>query len=354
MTKRQPALVFLLLFSIGGSLYASEDKSKTAAAPPEARGESTPEKSDAAQKPTGPDWMVVVTPTGGWLNNETTFRFSVPMGDETREQTATLKDDGWGLGFTVMGYYKWVSLTNVFFYFPEVNQSSLVGNVTYLSVSIPTGTFVEPYFGLGLVFVSTATDYRDFHYADTIGGLKGYADFERMSIDNFVFTPFPKVGVKFKLPLQHWYITPFYSYMYEYVDIRAKSSGGSVEVYDESGNLLFQPEVDPFDTKLHKDYHSHLVGANFFLDYNYFLQLRGKVYYNTNHNLWTVRAIGSFLFSKYVGLSVYLEYSEKITVKNLYILVGPAFVFSPPGFMDKMMARRNAKMKRKGKSDSTP
>lgn len=304
----------------------------------------------------GPDWLIVLTPTGGWLNNETTFRFKVPQGAsgeiEYEEHDATLADDGWGGGFTMMGFYKWVALTNVFFVFPNVNQSALTGNITYLSLTIPTPWIVEPYLGTGFVVVSTDTDYESFKYTlrqDYSGrDAVGYADFTAISVDNRVIAPFPKIGLKLKIPVQHWYVTPFYSYMYEFVTTHARSPGGDVQVYFEGDREAgrdpqLEVEVPSFDTVLNKQYGSHLVGADFFVDFHYFLQMRGKVYYNTNYDLWTVRLIGSMMINKWFGLSAYFEYSQKITVTNTYFLVGPAFVISPPGYFDEMMKKRKAK-----------
>lgn len=316
----------------------------------------------------GPDWLLVLTPTGGWLNNEVTFNIKVPQGAggdvEYEEQQITLKDDGWGFGLTTVGFYKRISLTNVFFMFPKVNESRLIGNITYLAGTIPTGVFVEPYLGLGFVWVSTKTDYRDFYYRqkkDLYGDpAVGFASFERMAIDNRVLAPFPKIGAQFNLPLQHWYVTPFYSLMYEDVNVRARGistkndeHAGHVEVWyeedlDEQGkpptNSTLTPavnvDVDAFDKRNPKEYLSNLVGLDFFLDFHYFLQLRGKVYYNANYNLWTTRFIGSVLFNEWFGMSAYFEYSQKITVTNVYLLVGPAFVLMPREFAQRIRERR--------------
>jgi len=313
-------------------------------------------------KPAGPAWMIVVSPTGGWLRNTTTF--PVPVGKDADDnliyEDFEMTDDGWGAGVTLMGYYKRVSLTNVFFGFPDVNHAKLLGNITYLSVAIPTPIFVEPYLGTGLAVIGTNADFFDFRDTriDDLGGmtLKGYAHMGWISVENTVVAPFPKVGAKFKIPVQHWYVTPFYSYMYEYVRTRARSGGGEVELWqcadqgdEDCAEVTGDYPVDTidiraFDKTTVKHYHSHLVGADFFLDFHYFLQLRGKVYYNTNHDLWTLRLIGSVMLSEHMGISAYLEYSQKITVTNTYVLVGPSFVFSPPGFMDEMMARRDRKM----------
>jgi hypothetical protein len=342
---------FAALFALAACALAA------AAAAKDARPAGAPGASIA-----GPDWMLVVTPMGGFLHNTT--RVEVPTGsaDEDGDGETELTyspyeftDNGWGGGATLMGYYKYVSLTSVFFGFPDVNQSSVLGNITYVGGMIPTGTIVEPYLGLGLALVDTEVrfmDFRDTRYEE-MGGLwwRGDANMPWISVTNKVVAPFPKVGVKFALPIQHWYVQPFYSFMYENVRTRARSGGGRVTLReaDPETNALVEGgaetfiDIRAFDTTSTDEYTSHLVGADFLFDFHYFLQLRGKLYYNTNHDLWTVRLIGSMMFSAHMGIAAYFEYSEKITVTNAYFLIGPAFLFSPPGFMEEMMARRHRK-----------
>ncbi len=329
---------------------------------------SAAQEVEGEAKPTvvAPDWMVMVSPTMGLLRNTTTF--PVPVGrdgnDELVFEDYEMTDTGWGGGITVMGFYKRVALTNVFFGFPKVNHAKLLGSITYLSVAIPTPVFVEPYLGAGLALVSTDVDILNFNDTriDDLGGMtmRGYAHMSWISVDNTVVAPFPKVGAKFKIPIQHWYATPFYSYMYEHVKTRARSNGGTVELWqcadqedlscpEITGDFPMDTvEVRAFDKTTEKNYHSHLVGADFFLDFHYFLQMRGKVYYNTNHDLWTVRLIGSMLFNENFGITAYFEYSQKITLTNTYFLIGPAFIFSQKEFKDSIREMKNRRKKGRG------
>lgn len=288
------------------------------------------------------DWMFLINPTAGYLHNEVTFKFKVPHQGTFVERHATLSDGGAGGGLTLVGFYKWISLTNITFIFPDVNSSKLYGNITYLSGEIPTGTFVSPYIGLGFVYHFTDTDMNDLNIQDKQESLGttyiAYANMKNMSVDVQLISPFPKLGLRFDIPVQHWYVMPFYSFLYENVQTHARSPGGHVDVYEEGMRDIKPPEVSvdipEFDTELTKEYFSNLVGVDMFLDFHYFLQLRNKVYYNTNYNLWTVRSIGSILFYKWLGMSIYFEYSQKITVTNVYFLAGPSFLLTPAGFFD--------------------
>jgi len=314
--------------------------------------------SSVVDKPSAPDWIVVLAmPNYGWLKNKT--RIEIPKGRDGNNELVydkvEITDEGFGGGLTMMASYKRFTYTNVLFGFPRVNQASVLGSINYLSYIVPTGIFAEPYMGLGLAMIRTNADYYNFKQTryDDLGGmrLKGFASMDEIHVRNKVFATYPKLGVKLKIPVQHWSITPFYSFMFEDVSTHTWSTGGIVELYDADGPSSKEVGGEPletvniraFDKKTDKRYISHLVGANFFLDFHYFMQLRGKLYYNTNHDLWTIRLIGSIMLGKNFGISAYFEYTEKITVTNTYLLVGPSFIFTPTGFMEKMMAQRKNK-----------
>lgn len=247
------------------------------------------------------------------------------------------------------GLYRWFSVTNVLFAFPEVNSSRVIGDMFFLSASIPTGVFVEPYLGMGAMAVWTNKKAGDMHVTDRDELFEepmiAHADIKELSIDNKVLGVFPKIGAKFHVPIQHWYIAPWYSYLYEDVRTRARSDGGHVDVYRIHEELTGTPEISadipPFDTDSSKKYRSHLAGMNFRLDFNYFIQLHGSMYYNFSHELFTLRTITSVLFSPWVGLAAYVEYTQKITVTNTYFLVGPTFFFTPKPFKDKIRRKLN-------------
>jgi hypothetical protein len=244
-------------------------------------------------------------------------------------------------------------MTNVLFAFPEVNSSRVIGDMFFMSASIPTRTFIEPYLGMGLMFVQTKKSPGDMHVTDRDElfdePMIAHADIHNIAINNKVIGLFPKVGAKFRIPIQHWYVAPWYSYLYEDVRTRARSDGGHVDIYAVDKDLTGTPEISvdipSFNTLSKKEYHSHLVGMNFLIDFNYFLQLHGSLYYNLNHELFTLRTIASVLFSPWVGLAAYLEYTQKITVTNTYFLVGPTFFFTPKPFKDKIRQKLRRKFR---------
>ncbi len=324
----------------------------------------------------GPDWIIMLAPSAGWIKNKVTTKFTIPVdtGDKVTELTMT--DDAWGPGLVAMAMYKWFVLVNVVYYFPEINHSWVVGGISQLSVTIPTPIFVKPYLAAGLFYQVSKTDMGSFvedldsemsHPTNPgeIVPTTGYAYFDDLKVDVRILNPFPEIGAKFMIPIQHWYITPYYSFWYDDVKTHARSSsGGDVFIYkrgqprpkerppadittNKSGDGVTTPymyvDTGEFSKKSHRAHPSHLVGAWASIDLWYFLQLQANFYYNINDQLFSFRLIGTALFSKYVGLSAYFEYQDLRTVDNVFFFIGPCFVFFPPGWFDNLMAMKDRK-----------
>ena len=288
-----------------------------------------------------PDWVIMAAPQAGWIENKT--RFSFDAGGST--QRITMTDDGWGSGFAAIGLYKWLVWTNVFYYFNDVNDSNFLGGVTHLTAAIPTDTFVSPYFALGLFFMNIETRIRDYEGSQdgqmSNGTLTtGYASIDNISADNRILTPLPEIGLKFKIPIQDWWITPYYSYWYEDVKTKIRIPRGQVDLYERGTRNFIQTLDIELDKEIKKNHQSHMLGFWFSLDLYHFLQLQGNVYYNLSEDLISARFVGTFIFSEYVGITAYFEYQELIPVDNIYFFVGPCFVFMPPGFFDSLMSLR--------------
>ena len=142
--------------------------------------------------------------------------------------------------------------------------------------------------------------------------------------------------MKFKIPIQHWHILPFYSYFYEEVTSNVSYGAGKIltprldllnpfELADgiskeSNDNILY-----PGGARVFKKYYQSIVGVNIFLDFHYFIQLRANIYRNLTRNLWTARVFLTFFFHENIGISAYYEYAERITGQYSYWLIGPTF-----------------------------
>ena len=291
-----------------------------------------------------PDWAVMATPLLGWLDNTTTIDVKVPSKDDYIERTMTMSGSGWGTGMMVNAFYRRWSLCDILYYFPDVNNTRMWGNIVIASTTIPTGTFVEPFLGFGFAYVGTDSELDDFTYSMDSAlsdgtPTVGYAHFDQFAVDTQNVQVFPEIGVKLKIPIQHWYVQPFYQLMYEHLNAHAHTRSGRAEVYRQLDGYRVYDIPVMFDKENVTEYTSHVAGASFGLDLFYFLRLQGCVYYNVSHNLLSTRLMASALFSRYVGVSAYFEYQDMIIVDNTYAMIGLTFFKMPSDFFDSIDAR---------------
>jgi hypothetical protein len=272
-------------------------------------------------------WHLVLTPMAGVLRNTIRFEYEVPTGpDEVTPRSKELEDTGAGTALSAVFVYRRLALTNVFFVVPRVNSSLVIGNVFFATWSHPLHRVVELFTGVGMAIHGVRTHLVNFEDTVTKEGVSATAHFDSFRVKNDVFAPFPKIGLRFNLPVQHWYVAPWVSYLFEGLRLEVSSPGGSVYIPDPVNETKIIP---PIFSQKWKYYHSALVGADLFLDFHYALQLRVKFYYNATFQKVNLRVIGSAILSRRVplGLTFYLEYSQGIIHDNLYGFIGPSYMF---------------------------
>jgi len=213
----------------------------------EASLEPMPEE-DEGPKITAPDWMIMLSPSVGFINNKVSVKFTVPRQTGDQDIRVTMEDNGWGPGLVAVGMYKWMVLVNVVYLFPKVNHSLVIGGISQLSATIPTPVFVKPYIAAGLFYQVSKThmvDYVDNMDSEMSNGTltTGYGYFDELNVRCRILNPFPEIGAKFMLPIQHWYITPYYSAWFDFVKSRTKApNGGEVYIYHRGHE---QPDTKP-------------------------------------------------------------------------------------------------------------
>ncbi|MCU0661169.1 MAG: hypothetical protein MUC50_02465 [Myxococcota bacterium] len=299
-------------------------------------------------------WMFLVTPIGGYLKNTTTFNAKVPSrSGEDVVRSITMSGKGWGTGLLLVGFYKWISATNVFYIFPNVNRSLMWGNIFMLQYTAPLDFFIAPTVGMGLAVIGTDSDLYNFRYAaddvyqetPTIGR----AYFGHFMVNTLNLEPLPEIGAKIRIPIQDWYVRPFYQFLYENLSAHVRTPSFTVNVYQkEDGQHLFQINDEKgFEGEQVTEYYSNVVGMSYGIDYNHFLCLQGSVTYNITHNLLSTRATGSLMFSRFMGVSAYFEYQDMIMVDNIFGMLGLTFIGLPSDFWNAVDARRKAAMAKK-------
>jgi hypothetical protein len=289
---------------------------------------STEERVEALPRSTRPaPWRLIATPMAGGLRNTIRFEYEVPTGpDEMTPRSKELDDRGWGAALAATFVHGRFAITNILFLIPEVNSSQVVGNVLSASYGFPLFWRCSLVAGLGFTYHNVDTRLEDFEDTVTKEGVSATARFDEFKVRNDVFAPFPKLGLKIRIPIQHWYVTPYVSYLYEALKLKVASPGGRVYIPEPVDETKIIP---PIDVDKWKHYHSFLVGLDIFLDFHYALQLRVKMHYNVSHELFTIRSIASAFFSRRfpLGLTAYFEYSQGIIHDNIYGFVGPSYMF---------------------------
>jgi hypothetical protein len=286
---------------------------------------TAPVLSDPILTPDSP--RLILTPMAGFLHNTLRFQYNVPTGpNETTARTRALVDQGWGGALVSVFVYRKLVITNIFFTIPEVNSSLVIGDVLSAHYAISLGRRFALVPGVGMTYHAIKTDLRNFSDTVTKQGVTATARFDEFHVRNHVFAPYPKLGLRISLPIQHWTITPNFSYLYEALKLTVSSPGGRVYIpppIDE------EKTIPPIEADEWKHYHSFRMGLDLFFDFHYALQLRVKMHYDVNHELFSLRAIGSAFFSRRLplGMCVYFEYSQGIIHDNIYAFFGPSYLF---------------------------
>jgi hypothetical protein len=313
-------------------------------------------------------WLLTFSVMAAQVKNTVTFSFPTPEeggGDEeSKEQEITLSDKGWGVAFSIVGFYRWLTITNVCWYMPNVNNARTFGGIFYMDGKIPTGTFIQPTIGFGLFYTTTSTQFSPFYSSRSKGNTDslqtfGYADFDDIEVKVNIIAPIPTVGLFIKLPLYNWWIKPQYSFKTTITWGNAKNPAGRVDIWSDSAASTDQPGVDDpriviggpvnpdvlqFDEDFDSKTYNHMLGFWFNIDYNYFVSLMGQYNANVVENLHSIRLIGTVFINRYVGLSAVFDYQQFRTVTNIGAYFGPSFLFMTAGFMDAVDAKRDQAM----------
>ncbi len=325
---------------------------------------------EPVNRPPAPAWMLVVAPFGGFLHNQTRVKFRIPQSQE--EGTVTYlnrslntEDNGWGLGAMAMFRMGVFTLNDVFFLFPRVGDSQMIGNIAMLNVLIPTSERFQPYLGGGLAFTDIRVgldSYSDTSVQDITNSNGDVIEKQtyQATISDFdlhaqSIAPIAEIGMRLNLPIQHWSITPLYQYTYASTWSRAMASRLDLLISSDSGE-------DPADlhwpgfASTKKEWHeAHTVGAKIFLDFYYFLQLGTEILWNLSDQRIVARINLNVMFTKHMGVVAFFEHAELENTTNTYVMLGPTFLFTPRGYFAKLEEyKKNKKNGTLPQEGSTP
>lgn len=307
-------------------------------------------------------WLFTITGFSGTVKSDFNLKYRLPyLKQNTSGQqdlyllqgNKPLPGVGNGGGFQFGGFYKNWSFTSVGFDFPNSihkDKTDIYNTVQKTRARI-TGALVfsrytwknkkklfEPFVGLGYFsglgpHMSANID----HFISYAPEINRYMYYSNQQVDVNVTNPFPKAGIKIKLPIQHWHIAPFYAYGFETVQTDVTVQPGST-FYAENpleapGRFInhIQNESLDFQLPFHfsntsKKYH-HRPGMSLYMDFRRFVSLRLFVFRNTNYNRWVVNGIFNLMFTPHIGITAFGEYGERELATIRYWMIGPTIVF---------------------------
>lgn len=156
--------------------------------------------------------------------------------------------------------------------------------------------------------------------------------YPKVYVKVFVEDPNPLLGVSYKLPVQNWNLDVTYSYGFERTNTKLQTSLGTSEnnlenplsqMYEYSDAELLLP----LNLTIRKKYFSHRLGLSLFMDYRRFVTLKITFRRDFTFARWVSNAVFSVIITKYFGLNLFFEYSERSVGTIRYWLMEPTFVF---------------------------
>jgi hypothetical protein len=164
-----------------------------------------------------------------------------------------------------------------------------------------------------------------------------FVQIPQVNVKVYVEDPNPYVGISYKLPIQNWKIDAIYSYGFERVNTdlqtsiaRTVDSNNALQNFDSLSILQYNIEnsnILPLNYTIRKKYFANRFALSLFMDYRRFVSLRINLRRDLTFNRWVSNAIFNLIFSQYMGLSFFYEYSERSVGTIRYWLIGPTFVF---------------------------
>jgi hypothetical protein len=224
-------------------------------------------------------WRWVVNPLVGVDRNE--LHRTTPSG------TTTQTDTGPELGLFAMAIHPNFVLNN-FFFFADVNDSDVWGNLTYLNYYADAKAAVTWNAGVGYLY----------HKIETPG--------PEITVND----PMVKAGPVFRIADWHLSLNPYLGYAWEVVDTAMSSPHASFHTETNNESMLY-------GLTLGWRWRMFEAGLNYYFQDSLELE--------ENFNVLRARVIG--MVTRDWGLSARLDYSEHSTSKDRSFLIGPVFLF---------------------------
>ncbi|WP_040508384.1 hypothetical protein [Leptospira wolffii] len=212
------------------------------------------------------------------------------------------------------------------------------GNVysTNLDYYMNISKYVQPMIGVG--YAAFGAYYKARNVVGTTVGNGLYESFATIDADDGYSSDVGKAGLRIKLPIQSWYVTPYFQYAGNEYHINVRTTAGTVQnnvngyPADPNGILdawYYQGvgSVSNVDSMTQVSRQARSVGAVFFMDYKKFISLTVNARRNFSQGAWNVSATLLVFLHPNMGIMANYSYAEPeiLFSFNRSWAIGPVF-----------------------------
>ncbi len=270
-------------------------------------------------------WLLVITPIAGYIHNTFYFAYEVEMNElGVVRGTKTFQDGSFGFGLSLIFQIQSFSVQNTFFIVPDLNQSTIVGDMLAVRYGISIHDSFDLVPGLDVTYYNIATHFQPFQDTITKLGITVSGRYEDLYARHNMIYLYPKFGLRIHLPIQQWTVTPFVGASYSLTRQKIHSGSGIASYSQDTGlpNTLPPIQMDEWSAV----YPSY-AGVDLSLDYKRFLQAQIRFYYYAIINKIDVQVYLTTMFHRHIGITGFFEYSQGITNDNIFLFGGPVIAF---------------------------
>jgi len=300
-------------------------------------------------------WFYFITPFlgEGYNSNQIPFRLIENKNNDLifHSGQKSFNGSGKGSGIEFLAFNKNWQILYIGFYFP------MYPNNDYISLYNLYQTIHTEVSGHVFSFRYKFLQFNHLEFFSGISYFQGNGAHDHSIVNNFILysyssnqfiqipkvdvkvyieDPNPNLGISYKLPIQNWKIEAIYSYGFERVNTHLKTTYANTISYEDFFNspdtfLIWNynnnDNLLPLNYSIRKKYFANRFGISLFMDYRRFISLRISIRRDLTFNRWITNSLFNLIFSQYVGISFFYEYSERSVGTIRYWLIGPTFIF---------------------------
>ncbi len=223
----------------------------------------------------------------------------------------------------------------------NVMEGNAGGNVysTNLDYYMNISRYVQPMVGVG--YAAFGAYYKVRNVVGTTVGNGLYESFPTIDADDGYSSDVGKAGLRIKLPIQSWYVLPYFQYAGNEYHINVRTTAGTVQNSrngfptnpDALGDAWYYQgigSVTNVDSMTQVSRQARSAGMVFFMDYKKFISLTINARRNFSQAAWNISATLVCFFHPNMGIMASYSYAEPeiLLSFNRAWAIGPVFTAS--------------------------